>query len=384
MKNIFPKEIIEDTVEVHRFKHTVKSKMIYNIILLSVIVLGASLPFIYVDVYSSSRGIIKTEKERNQITSLYSGKIKNLLVKDNEFIKKGDTLVIIDNKKVKEKIHLISDQLDENEKFIYDLNYLLKTKKVNSNSFKTELYQKKHIEYRQKLRELQTRVNKSKSDFVRQQKLYNKGVISKVAFENYKYSLDLAYNELNYFKKQQNNKWQFSLIQEKNKKKELEKSKFYEENDQKNYIIKAPIEGTIQNLKGLEPGNFVTAGSLIAEISPNSELVVECFVSPSDIGLLELGNTVKFQVDAFNYNQWGTATGRIININKDVSLVNKIPMFKVLCSINENGLSLKNGFKGELKKGMTLTSHFVIANRSVYNLLYDKVDDWVNPSKMKK
>lgn len=35
MKNIFPKEIVENTIEVHRFKHTVKSKIIYSILLLT-------------------------------------------------------------------------------------------------------------------------------------------------------------------------------------------------------------------------------------------------------------------------------------------------------------------------------------------------------------
>jgi hypothetical protein len=32
-KQIFPKEIIENTLEVHHFKHTNKSKIIYSIIL---------------------------------------------------------------------------------------------------------------------------------------------------------------------------------------------------------------------------------------------------------------------------------------------------------------------------------------------------------------
>lgn len=32
-KQIFPKEIIENTLEVHQFKHTNKSKIIYSIIL---------------------------------------------------------------------------------------------------------------------------------------------------------------------------------------------------------------------------------------------------------------------------------------------------------------------------------------------------------------
>tara|TARA_R110002051_G_scaffold321948_1_gene411051 strand:- start:217 stop:534 length:318 start_codon:yes stop_codon:yes gene_type:complete len=104
-------------------------------------------------------------------------------------------------------------------------------------------------------------------------------------------------------------------------------------------------------------------------------------MNPSDIGLLRTGTQVKIQVLAFNYNQWGMATGKIITISNDVLIINEIPMFKITCSIDQTELKLKNGFKGKLKKGMTINARFRIANRSAFNLLYDKVDDWFNPNK---
>lgn len=75
MKQIFPKEIIDSTVDVHQFKHTTKSKIIYSIILLSILIILVLLPFIKVDIYTSARGIIKPDKERLSITSLNSGKV---------------------------------------------------------------------------------------------------------------------------------------------------------------------------------------------------------------------------------------------------------------------------------------------------------------------
>jgi len=41
---------------------------------------------------------------------------------------------------------------------------------------------------------------------------------------------------------------------------------------------------------------------------------------------------------------------------------------------------LKNGYEGKLKKGVTLQARFVVTERSLWQLLYDKVDDWVNPN----
>ena len=108
MKQIFPKEIIDNTVEVHRFKHSLKSKIIYGIVLLSIIGIGASLPFVFLDIYSSAKGILKSEEERNQISSLYSGRITSTFIKENKYVQQGDTLLIIDNTIGKEKLNLVS------------------------------------------------------------------------------------------------------------------------------------------------------------------------------------------------------------------------------------------------------------------------------------
>ena len=96
--------------------------------------------------------------------------------------------------------------------------------------------------------------------------------------------------------------------------------------------------------------------------------------------MIQPGKPVNFQIDAFNYNQWGLATGRITQISKDVDMVNNQPVFKVKCFIDQNNLTLKNGFKGYLDKGMTLSARFQLTERTLFDLLYDKVDDWLNPA----
>lgn len=131
---------------------------------------------------------------------------------------------------------------------------------------------------------------------------------------------------------------------------------------------------------GIEQGSFLQSGFQLAEISPKTTLIIECYISPKDIGLLRKNQQATYQIFSFNYNQWGFATGKILEIGNDIQLVNNIPMFKVLCSVNQNYLQLKNGFKGYLKKGMMVNARFEIIERSLFDLLYDNVDDWLNPS----
>lgn len=125
---------------------------------------------------------------------------------------------------------------------------------------------------------------------------------------------------------------------------------------------------------------MVFANQDLAQISPDTSLIVESFVNPNDIGLLQKNMPVRFQVDAFNYNQWGLATGKVLEISNDVHIVNERPVFKVKCLLDKEYLQLKNGYKGYLKKGMTLQARFMVTERTLWQLLYDKVDDWINPN----
>jgi HlyD family secretion protein len=337
------------------------------------------MPFTFLDIYSTSKGILKATQEKGKLISLYSGRVKKINISDNKTVLQGDTLLIIDNAIGSEKIKLLTEQLEEAIMFSNDLHYLSNSSVFIEDSIQSVHYQKQLLQYNQKLGELKTKHDKALRDYLRQQKLFKKGVIAKVEFENNQYNLNLAKNELDYFKKQQRNQWQTELTQQKNSTNELKSSLLQSHEEQNNYVIIAPVNGTIQNLAGLNAESFITAGTVLAEISPDTDLIVECYVSPNDIGLLKPNNPVKFQIDAYNYNQWGMATGSIIEIGKDIIVLNEMSVFKVTCRIDQQELSLKNGFVGALKKGMTLNARFFVANRSVYDLLYDKVDDWLNP-----
>jgi len=130
---------------------------------------------------------------------------------------------------------------------------------------------------------------------------------------------------------------------------------------------------------GIETGSFVIPGQELAKLSPHDDLIVECYVSPSSIGFLKKGQRVRFQFDAFDYNQWGLLEGEVYSISDDIVSVDNQPVFKVRCTLSRTFLTLRTGQKGYLRKGMTLTGRFVLTRRTLFQLLFDKVDDWLNP-----
>lgn len=68
-------------------------------------------------------------------------------------------------------------------------------------------------------------------------------------------------------------------------------------------IVFVPISGRLVNFSGVQKGNFIVQGQPIGEISPEENMVAECMVSPKDIGFIKKNQKVKFQIDAYNYNQ---------------------------------------------------------------------------------
>jgi HlyD family secretion protein len=115
------------------------------------------------------------------------------------------------------------------------------------------------------------------------------------------------------------------------------------------------------------------------QVSPGGPLMGECYVLSKDIGLLKTGQAVRLQIDAFNYNYFGVLTGKIYSIDNDFTLLDKTPVFKVRCKLDDRILKLSNGYSGELKKGMGFQARFIICKRSLWQLLYDGMDDWLNP-----
>ena len=57
--------------------------------------------------------------------------------------------------------------------------------------------------------------------------------------------------------------------------------------------------------------------------------------------------------------------------------------YKVYCNLSDDHLTLKSGYKGYLKKGMVVSTNFMVTRRTVYQLLYDKMNDWLNPNMLK-
>lgn len=106
-------------------------------------------------------------------------------------------------------------------------------------------------------------------------------------------------------------------------------------------------------------------------LSPQTDLMVQCYVSPVGMTFLEKGDQVKFQLDDFPHKTWGMASGNITHLNQNLIDLKGLQMYKVTCSIREAQLILNNQTKANLRTGMKLTAKFFLEKKSLFQLFFD-------------
>jgi HlyD family secretion protein len=285
---LFPPEIIEYSAEAYYSKLRVGSRIIYVIVTLAIAITIASLPFIYVDVSTQARGIIRTEAENTITQSSVYGEVAKYNLFENKNVTAGDTLIVFDTAQIDEQIRHNAAQQSQNESFISDLTLLL-----NGQKPKTARYIAEYSRFRAKSNDQQIQIDFLKKDHDVNKSLYSRGVITEYEYLTQKNNLEKAESLLENVKEEFRVSWQ------------AEKTEF------------------------------------------------------------ELQNQTLMS-----------------NILKDVVSVSDQPMFRVRCSLNSNCLHLRNGCRGCLQKGMNFTARFHLTRRSLWQLLFDKADDWLNPQIM--
>ena len=377
-------ETISSNSIVYRSKIGKPSQFIYIATVMTILGAFVALPFIKTPISVKSSGLLQSSMEKTELTVPVNGRIIQLGLKDNKKVKQGDILLVIDASAPKKQDALVQTRQGQISEFLQDLSKLLVYIQWNGYSYpnpKTGQYTAAWQEFAQESENARITKEQTETTFNRYNKLYQNKVVTESEYEKYKFEKEQAASAYLMVTTKYKTRWQTEANQFKNELRQLSSQQVDLNEQKKQYTLRAPISGSVQNLSGIQEGAYVFANQKIGEISPDTNITAFCYIKPADIGLIKKGQEVRFQVDAFNYNQWGLATGQVLDISDDIIIINNNqPVFKVRCNLTKNYLVLKNGYKGFLKKGMNFTARFTVTERSLYQLLYDKVDDWVNPN----
>lgn len=375
---------------------SVRSQLIYTTVLLALVGAVAVLPFVYVDVSVRSSGLVRPVAERSEVKAQMGGMVAALYVREGQAVRAGQPLLRLQTDVLDTKLRLLSAQQTEKAAYIEDLQQLTQLTNANSPTatagvadfaavagrLRSPLYRQQFEQFRYLSRESEQTQAKRGRELETSRILLADKVIARLEHEDKEFAWQSAVAQYGTLVERQRAEWQQALTQHQLSLNELQAQERQLRQEQTLYTLKAPVGGTVSGLAGRYAGSYIQPGEVVGLVSPDSTLVVECYVPPKDIGLLQIGQLVRFQVEAFDYNQWGLLEGRVMEVANDFTLLDKQqPAFKVRCRLAQSWLQLKNGYRGHLKKGMTVQARFTVTRRSLFQLLYDKADNWLNPSR---
>ncbi|MDR0332328.1 MAG: HlyD family efflux transporter periplasmic adaptor subunit [Dysgonamonadaceae bacterium] len=374
---LFPPDILHFTTQSH-FSRTHSSTWIVYLFVLLFITAGIiSLPFISIEVSTQSRGIIRTQFENNQLQSAVYAQITDIRMVENQPVIQGDTLLVLNADNINVQINRALERVDENIAFISDISFLLDG---NVSALQTPKYLHESNLFRASENEHQTRIAFLQHELYVSERLHQRDAIAQNEYLRDRNNYDNALRSLDNLREQFRNRWQAERTAYEQEIGTLRADILRLLDEKTKYVLLAPVSGSIMQLAGIHRGSFIAPGQVIAQISNDNDLLVESFVSPADIGFVNVGQPVRFQLDAFNYNQWGMAHGTVKEISSDIVTVGGQPVFRVRSSLDNDYLQLRNGYQGNLTKGMTLTARFYLTERTLWQLLFDRVDKWLNPA----
>lgn len=134
--------------------------------------------------------------------------------------------------------------------------------------------------------------------------------------------------------------------------------------------LRAPTEGTIQNLKINNEQAVVQPGQLIMQIVPSGdELVVHARVSPADIGHVRVGSHADVRVDSYDPVRFGMLAGEVRQISASTYLdENNQPYYRAEIILPHSHLGGEDRYL-RIIPGMTVTADIRTGEKTLLDYL---------------
>ena len=242
-----------------------RSILISAILILALVVTG----FIVYNLQFQSTDDAYVENHTVQVAPKVSGHIVQVLVTDNQKVKKGDLVAVIDNKDYKVALDKASALYEK----------ALAGQKVAKANFNAT----------------QIEIKNAKADLERSQNLYKTGAVSKQQLDMVQTKYESTQARLvnadeNVMSEAQNKVADADIKSLKAAKEQAQLNLSYTK-------IYAPQDGTVSN-KRVEVGTYVQVGSPLFVIVPNDVWVVANF-KENQVGLMRAGQPVDIKIDAY-------------------------------------------------------------------------------------
>ncbi|MBI4783261.1 MAG: HlyD family type I secretion periplasmic adaptor subunit [Oscillatoriophycideae cyanobacterium NC_groundwater_1537_Pr4_S-0.65um_50_18] len=138
--------------------------------------------------------------------------------------------------------------------------------------------------------------------------------------------------------------------------------------------IKAPVNGTIYNVKVVESGATIQGGEELLSIVPDgAELVLEAKVLNRDIAFVKTGMRVKIKLETLPYQEFGMIEGTVLEVSPNAVNEPELGLVYPIRVQLKQHMAKVRGQEVALTPGMTATAEIVTRQKTVMSFLLDPI-----------
>jgi membrane fusion protein, peptide pheromone/bacteriocin exporter len=378
---LLPAELAGGTVEALLHRHSRGGAAIYLAVLLLVLAAVCSLPLVRVPITVAAGGIIRPAVEKHEVRAPASGAVLEVLTGVGKWVEPGHRIMALEAGPLEERRHRLAERAGERAAEIEDLSRLtLRTAAEVSTGLRTARYRAEAARFQDEMRLHRLREERAAAELERASALLARQLTAREEAESREHELRQLRSTGQLLAQRQHAEWQRALEAARDELRELRSQAALLARERAQRTVVSPVAGTVEELAPLSPGSWVQAGEVIAVVSPSAELLAELLVPPRRVGFVRPGMEVRLLLDAFPHGEWGHLAGRVSSMGDDFMVAGDQPMFRVRVRLASTQLLSRGGTRVDIHKGMTLTGRFLVAERTLAQLLRDRASDWLDPT----
>ncbi|MDR2536503.1 MAG: HlyD family secretion protein [Treponema sp.] len=377
----YGKNDISDNISFTYYAENNTDKMYSRFILIVFLIITVSVVFLSVgkiDVIIKSKCTIRPNDTISNIRNTTSGFVSVKSAVHGNYVQEGELLFTVNsNDLVIEKNNSLF-VLDNNKNKLAELNmyeHAVNSKKNTVQHEYISVYTKtqKYFLEEEKLRLAVQRAE----DALNQERNKHPMAQVQVLINEKEVNLQLAVNDLHTFRTN-------TLMQLHNDKTALTID-IEAQNTRINYLneqirkceIKAPISGIYEELIPFNTQDYLVSGAEIARIIPHNNqnsFKVEIIIDPRTIAEIKNNLTFYIRFDSISPFEFGQVEGKITNVGADILTLNTDnSVFVSYGVIKKTWLENKEGYKVNLRTGMTGECRIVIKTKTIINYILEKI-----------
>ncbi len=400
-------------------KSPVKMSLILYVITALIIVLFTWAYFTELDELTRGIGKVIPSRQVQVVQNLEGGIVKELLVKEGQFVKSGQVLVIIDDTgagssyqegraklgelkaravRLRAEAGIAPFIIDDDAKNNYPMlimeeQRLYETNAARRNNEKevfVQRFKQRQVELanaRLRLKNLHTSRGMIHREIELMEPLYKKGLVSELEFiqlkqkeldnrkeidetvkniESLEYQVVEARNAIEEIEGRQKSEAQTELNKVIAEIEQISNSQVAIEDRVRRTMVRSPVDGTVKQLFINTVGGVAKPGMDIIEIVPNDDrLLIEAKIKPSDIAFIYPGQNAVVKLTAYDFAIYGGLKGKVIHVSADTITDEKDEeYYLVRIETDKNYLGTEDN-KKDIMVGMTVQADIITGKKTI-------------------